>query len=281
MRQHTLLAVVASAAVLRAAPALADPSADPCGDALTDPVPPPVRDAAIDAQRAACTRDALSTNVEADVLIDTPGYHGEVGGDWWLAGHLRVARPLELSAAVRAVRYAFAQNAVNKATDVEMGPLTLGGAYITHLGDGANAGLSATLELPYTREDTDTIRTSGDLTLLASAALRPRTFLHARLGTVWMSASSAGGTTTRIAARAGADLVRRQGRRLALGLGADVQAGWYGGLDHVNVRVTGQWRMFERWRCAFGIGLPVGGDERTNAIVVLGLNRDWGQSISK
>jgi hypothetical protein len=46
------------------------------------------------------------------------------------------------------------------------------------------------------------------------------------------------------------------------------------GLDHVAVRLSAQRRMFERWRGQVGVGLPVAGEERTNAIVTLGLLRD-------
>lgn len=247
---------------------------DPCAASITDPVPTPLRDAAIDAQRAACTRDELSAYGQADILIDTPGFHGELGGEARVGGRMRIGRSIELSAVARVVRYGFAQTAVNKATDLSLGPLTIGGAYVTSLGDGANLGLTALVEVPATRDDLDSTHVSGELGCVLTAALSPRTVVHARLGLVGMRAWSSGGSTARFAARAGLDLVRRLGARVAVGAGVDSSAGWYAGHDHLAVRLGVQWRMFDVWRGAVGVGLPVAGVERTNAIITLGLVRD-------
>jgi hypothetical protein len=246
---------------------------DPCANSLVEPVPTPLRDVAIDAQRAACARDELSTYAQADILVDTPGFHGELGGDLRVGARMQL-RALELFAGVRLTRFVFAQNAVNKVTALQFGPLTLGAAYVGRVGDGANAALTAVLEVPYTRDDTATMHASGSVNALLTGALARRTFVHARLGMVAMHASSTGGSTTRTAARAGLDLVQLLGARFAVGAGIESQAGWYAGLDHVALRLSLQWRMFDVWRGAIGAGLPVAGEERTNAIITLGLVRD-------
>jgi hypothetical protein len=264
-----VLVLVLVLAVL-AAPA----SADPCADGLTDPVITPVRPAAIDAQRGACLRDDLAAYAHTDALIDTPGFHGVLGAELRVHGRMRLGSQLELDAAVRALRYRFVQNAVTKASGVQLGPITVGGAWAGALGEGARVALGGTIEVPYTRDELDALHTSGELAGVVTAVLTPRTALHARLGGVWMYASSAGGSTSRGGLRAGADLARRLGRSFALHAGVDVQAGWYRGLDHVNVRVGATSRFGARWRGMVGIGLPIGGDERTNAIVDLGIIRE-------
>jgi hypothetical protein len=53
-----------------------------------------------------------------------------------------------------------------------------------------------------------------------------------------------------------------------------MEAGWYAGLDHVNLRVALQVRLTRPWRGQLGIGVPVGGEERTTAILALGVARD-------
>lgn len=247
---------------------------DPCTDTILDPITTAVRDAGIDAQRTACPRDELAAHLHADVLVDTPGFHGVIGGELRLIGRSRIGDRFELAGGLRAVRYQFVQNAVNKKTSFLLGPLTIGGAWSGDLGDGARVALTGMFELPYTRDQRETVRTSFELGVAITAALTERTFLHTRLGSVGMLASSAGGDTRRIALRAGADLVRRFGRVFAAQGGADAQAGWYGGLDHVNLRAGVHARARGPWRIAVGVGLPVGGAEKTNLIFDFGVLRD-------
>ena len=247
---------------------------DPCRDSILDPVATPVRDVGIDAQRAACLRNELGAGVLASALIDTPGFHGVLGGALHAGGRMRIGPAFELDLGVRILRYTFVQNAVNKVTKVAIGPLVLGGAWAGQLGDGARIALAGTLEVPWTRSSQDTTHLSGALTVVVSAALTDHTVLHARLGVLGATASSAGGRTNRLALRAGAELARTFGRRLALAGGADVEAGWYAGLDQINVRFALHVRLSRPWRGQIGVGIPVGGEERTNAIVALGVLRD-------
>jgi len=265
---------IAIVAVLATARFAAADELDPCRDPILDPVATPVRDVAIDAQRGACLRDELSGGLLASALIDTPGFHGVLGGELRGGARMRIGRAFELGLGVRILRYQFVQNAVNKVTAFSLGPVTLGGAWAGRLGGGARVALAGTLELPATRDQQDTTHVSGALTAVVSAALTERTVLHARLGVVAATASSSGGATHRLGLRAGADLARAFGRRLSLAGGADVEAGWYGGLDHVNLRIALHLRLTGPWRGQLGLGLPVGGEERTNAIFALGALRD-------
>ena len=171
-------------------------------------------------------------------------------------------------------RYLFVQNAVNKVTNIDAGPVTVGGAWAGRLGDGAQVALTGTLEVPGTRYDQDTTHVGGELTAIVSAAITDHSVLHARLGGIAVTASSAGGRTNRLALRAGADVTRTLGHRLSIAGGADMQAGWYAGLDHVNLRGALHMRVHGPWRGQIGFGVPVGGEERTNLIVHLGVLRD-------
>ena len=259
--------------VIPAAPAAAD-ELDPCRDAILDPVTTPVRAVAIDAQRTACLRDELGGHLAASALIDTPGFRGVLGGELRLLGRTRLGRQFELDAGLRILRYSYVQNAVNKVTTTQLGPLTVGGAWAGDLGDGARLALVGLVELPYTRDELATMHTSGELAGVVTAALTARSVLHARLGMVAAYATSAGGDTGRVALRAGADLARQLGRTLALHAGVEAQAGWYRGLDHLNLRAGAHARFAGPWRAMIGVGVPVGGEERTNVILDLGIIRD-------
>ena len=181
------IAVVAVMAVARIAAA---DEIDPCRDTILDPVATPVRDVGIDAQRGACLRDEIGAGVLAGALIDTPGFHGVLGGELHAGGRTRIGSSFELGVGLRILRYSFVQNAVNKVTNVDTGPFTVGGAWAGRLGDGSRIALAATLELPATRYRDDTTHLSGSLAAVVSAALTDHTVLHARLGAVAATAPS-------------------------------------------------------------------------------------------
>jgi hypothetical protein len=83
-----------------------------------------------------------------------------------------------------------------------------------------------------------------------------------------MHASSTAGSTSRLAFRAGTDLVWQPRRTVGLQAGTDLMAGWSHGFDHVLVRAGIHWAIRGGpWRFRSGIGLPLGGSERTNAVV--------------
>ena len=246
---------------------------DPCTLAIVDPIVTPVRDIDLDAQRSACMRRDLFVRVLGHALIDTPGFHGVLGGDLALGGHLRIRTNHELFAQLRIVDYSFVQNAVNKVTNTGFGPLVLGAATSTWFGAAARAALAFELELPYTRDEMDTTHVSGSLTGLLTSQLRSTLFLHARLGALGMHAASMAGSMNRLAFRAGSDAVWHVKTRLALQAGADLSAGW-SGFDYVLFRAGIHWRITSGdWRLRAGVGLPVFGSERTNAVLDLALVR--------
>lgn len=263
------LAILAFAALLRPALAAAD-GGDPCADAVLDPIVTPVRDAELDAQRAACVRQELSARVLGHALVDPPGFHGVLGGDLSFGARIALSRRFEVSAQLRVIDFTFVQNAVNKVTHTGFGPLVLGAAATDWIASGARGGLVAQLELPCSRDDMDTLHASAQLSAVLSGRLAPALVLHARLGAHGMHAESEAGSTHRLALRAGSDLAWQVRRSLALQAGADISAGWQRGLDFVLARAGVHWRVSRGdWRLRAGLGLPLGGSERTNAILDL------------
>jgi hypothetical protein len=245
---------------------LIDVYEDPCGPAVIDPIVTPVRDVDLDAQRSACLRRDISVRLLGHALIDTPGFHGVLGGDLALAGHFLARDWLELSAQLRVVDFTFVQNAVNMATNTGFGPLVVGAALGT--GGRSPVALVAQLELPYTRDNMDTLRTSGQLAVVVTSRLADSLLLHGRLGALGMHAESLAGSTNRLALRAGGDVAWRLRTRLALHAGADISAGWYHGFDHVLLRAGVHWQPTATdWRLRAGVGAPLGGSERTNAVL--------------
>jgi len=267
--------VRAAALFVLLAPALAAADDnDPCANTVDDPVSTPVRDVMLDTQRAACVRQDLSAGVLAHALIDTPGFYGTLGGDLALGGRLVLHTHYELNAQVRLVDVAFVQNAVTKTTHAGAGPITIGAVAERAIGSGARGALVAQLELPYTRDNMETVHVSGQLTAVVTGRLADAWLLHARLGAVAMAASSLGGDTDRIALRAGADIVWQLRTSISLQAGAEASAGWYHGFDHLLLRAAVHWRMADRWRLLAGLGAPTFGDERTNAVLDIGIARD-------
>ncbi len=253
-------------ALLVPALAHADDDVTPCAAAVIDPIVTPVRDGQLDAQRGACLRQQLSVGLGAHALIDTPGFHGVLGGGLELGGSLIVAKAHEFSAALTLVDYTFVQNAVNKVGHVGYGPIVLGAAANGSIGRGARAALALRVEVPYTDDQTDTVRSSAQLLGVVSGALAGSIVLHARLGAIGRITSSLGGETARLALVAGTDFAWQLRPRLALHLGGETMAGWDVSVDHFLLRAGVHWRMHGTWRLRAGVGAPLGA-ERTNAIL--------------
>jgi hypothetical protein len=269
--RRALVALVALGPALARAEAPIIPSFDhspPCDHPVTDPVVTPVRDAMLDMQRSACMRQALSVGIDGHALIDTPGFHGLLGGGLVVGGSLILAKAHEVSAELTLVSYDFVQNAVNKVTDLGIGPLVLGAAAGQPIAARANAALVLRVEVPYTRDNPDTVRTSAQLAGVVSGMLSSRVVLHTRLASIGSVASSSGGTTKQLAFIAGADLAWHVRQPVAIDLGADVMAGWQASFDHVMVRTGVHWRpRGYAWRLRVGVGIPVAGAERTLAVL--------------
>jgi hypothetical protein len=246
---------------------------DACERAVIDPIVTPVRDIDLDAQRSACLRSELSAGLGAHALIDTPGFYGSLGGALTLRAQFVVLPRLELFAQDRVLDVSFVQNAVNQVTDAGIGPLVVGAAYGLTAGARARTVLAARLEVPYTRDHMDKLHTSGGLDLVFTGDVADTLVLHSRLGALGMHAESTAGSTNRFALRAGADLAWQLRSRFALVGGAEMSAGWYHGFDHLLLRAGIHWRMPREsdWRLRAGVGAPVGGRERANAILDVAL----------
>ena len=247
--------------LLLLAPSIA--AADPC-DAVRDPIVTPLRDPYLDTQRSACLRDEAFVALAPRALIDTPGFHGVLGGDLSLGGRIVVGKAHEVSLQLRTLDFAYVVNAVNEVTHAGFGPLVVGTA-ATH----GPAAIALRVELPYTRDDWATFHASAALDGLVSTDLAPALTLHGRLTALGMVASSEAGDTRRLAFRAGADLAWQPRKTLALQAGADLMAGWSQGFDAVLVRAGTQWSVSATWRLRSGVALPLGGSDRTTAIVDL------------
>jgi hypothetical protein len=253
--------------------ARAEEDPTPCADAVIDPIVTPVRDGQLDAQRGACLRQQVWAGIGAHALIDTPGFHGVLGGGLELGGSVIVAKAHELSAALTLVDYTFVQNAVNKVSHLGYGPVVLGAAANGSIGRGARGALALRVEVPFTDDQTDTLRSSAQLLGVVSGALAARHVLHARLGAIGRLTSSLGGETRRIALVAGGDFAWQLRPRIAVHLGGEVMAGWDVSVDHFLLRAGVHWRIRGAWRLRAGVGAPLGA-ERTNAIIDLAILAD-------
>jgi hypothetical protein len=257
--------------------------ADPCADVIEDPVATPLHGG--DSQRGACLRSELSASVNSHALIDTPNFHGVLGGDMTVAARFVTRKRAgawlfsgvsELGVALRVVDFQFAQTAVNKATETGVGPLVLSAAMPIPFADTARLALVAIGEVPYTRSsERETWRLAGQLVLAFTGELGATWRLHARMGYVFSSVQSDGGTTNRIAPRAGFDLAWHPKRRWAFVAGTDAEAGWRDGFSTLLVRGGISWRpRGGAYRLQLAGAAPLGGDEPTTAIAYLGLARD-------
>jgi hypothetical protein len=257
--------------VLLTAPA----AADPCASSLADPMPTPVEDVAMDVQRGACLRSDLSSELLTHVLIDSPGFYGDLGAGLAISARKTITPHVELGARLRAADYTFVQTAVTKATELRDGPLVVRATVGTRDGT-THVAVTAALELPYTRDSLDTMHTSAHLGALVTHPLTDRFTMHARLGAATAYAMSAAGSFSRLGFVAGTDTVWRWRARTALLGGADLGAGWNGGFDGLTVRAGIQHAFAfdaNRWLGAAGLALPVLGNERTNAVLDLTLVR--------
>nr|MBA2541144.1 hypothetical protein [Deltaproteobacteria bacterium] len=148
-------------------------------------------------------------------------------------------------------------------------------AWGRRLAPSARAAVVATAEVPYTRNETETVHSGGELTALVTGALSEHWTLHGRLGALATIASSEGGTTKRLAMRSGVDVAwRSSGSRIGLITGIESQAGLTGGLDMVAVRQGFQLHLGKLYRLVSGVAIRLTGNDHTNVVFVLGLARE-------
>ncbi len=270
------LAVVTALVICTAAHA-GEARADLCSDSVDDPVPVTLRDGAIDALRSACMRSDLDVRLGGYALIDTPDFYGTLGGELAVGIRFVEHAGFEWGATIRLLDVTFAQTAVLSATDTTYGPISVHAAASRAARLGGRElqwGGLIRGELPFTRAELDTSTAGGQLAGLASLEASRTLVLHGRVALLGWYASSAAGRDTRGAVAVTADASVRMLAWLSLTGGAEVQAGWYGGLDHVAARAGAHWRVFGPWRVDAGLAVPVVGDERTDVAFTLGLRRD-------
>lgn len=248
---------------------------DACEYELVDPVPTPLLDAGLDDQRAACLRTEIGLSTTTHFLIDPEEFHGHVGGDAILDLRHVFHRELELGARLRVIDVGYVQTAVNKELETQYGPLIVSAAWGRRLAPSARFAIVGTAEIPYTRDETETLHTGGELTGLVTGALSEHWTLHARLGAIGAVADSEGGTSKRLAMRAGVDIGwRSAGSRIGLLTGIETQAGFTGGLDVVMLREGFQLHVGQLYRLISGLGIRLTGEDHTNVIFVLGAARE-------
>ncbi len=248
---------------------------DACAYELVDPVPTPLLDAGLDDQRAACLRTEFGLSTTTHFLIDPEEFHGHVGGDAIIDVRHVFHRELELGARLRVIDVGFVQTAVNKQLETQYGPLIVSAAWGRRLAPSARFAVVATAEIPYTRNETETMHTGGELSALVTGALSEHWTLHARLGAIGAVADSEGGTSMRLAMRAGIDVGWRSGgSRIGLLTGVETQAGFTGGLDTVLLREGFQLHLGQLYRLIAGLGIRLAGEDHTNVIFVLGAARE-------
>lgn len=244
---------------------------DACEYELVDPVPTPLLEAGLDDQRAACLRTEVGLSTTTHVVFDPEAPEGHVGGDAILEVRHVFHRELELGARLRVVDVANA----DAEPETEYGPVIASIAWGRRLAPSARFAIVATAEVPYTRDRTEAVHTGGELTGLVTGALSEHWTLHARLGAIAAIEDSDEATSRRLAMRAGVDLAwRSAGSRIGLLSGIETQAGFTGGLDTVMLREGFQLHVGQLYRVISGFGIRLTGEDRTNAIFVLGAARE-------
>lgn len=248
---------------------------DACEHEIADPVPTPLHDAGIDDQRAACLRTELASNITTHALIDTPNFHGFLGGELVIEGRKVFARRYELGARARIFDVGFVQTAVNKVTERRYGPFLVSAAYGDKLAQSARYAIVFAFEVPYTRDEMETVRTGGELTAMMTGALTDRWTIHGRLGALAARAGSEGGATQRLGIRSGLDFAWRTHRnRVGLISGAELQAGYTRGIDTFLVREQLQVHVGQDYRAVAALGIRLFGTDPTNAVFVLGIAKE-------
>jgi hypothetical protein len=248
---------------------------DACEHEIADPVPTPLHDAGIDDQRAACLRTEFGANITTHALVDTPNFHGFIGGELVIEARHVVRRRFEFGARARLFDYGFVQTAVNKVSETRYGPLLISAAYGSKLSQSARFALVFAFEAPFTRNEMETRRTGAELTALVTGALTDRWTVHGRLGAVGALASSEAGSQQRLALRGGLDFAwRSRHNRVGLITGVETQAGFTEAIDTVMAREQFQLHVGREYRVIAALGLRLMGNDPTNAIFVLGLARE-------
>jgi hypothetical protein len=253
---------------------------DPCADPLLTPMAPPIRDSGFDRALDACLGAGWSASARGAALVDRPDFYGTLAGSLFLDLRTMLLHDLEIGVGARAVDVRYAQNAVISETEVGGGPVYLGVAGALRRRSLAGRPLRLAwglrLDLPWTDSNYgETAVLSASPQLAAALGLSPRLALHGRIAGLFWLVRPPGDVQTRRAGAASTDLVWAPFRVLALAIGVEGQAGWYGAeLDHLLVRGGARFPLGCRARLQLGAAAPLLGEERTDAALELGFSRD-------
>jgi hypothetical protein len=264
--------VAAGAVMAGATPA----RADLCDDAVEDPVAVGLRDGGFDRTRGGCRRGELFARTVGAAAVDGISTDGAIGAELDVGGRF-VLGPAEWGLGLRLIQMTRIDVGETTETDWSYGPIEVGGAIG---GDAVLAGrelpwvVFAIAEIPYTREELDLVTGAAQVGVAASLAAHEWVALHARVAGL-AGFVSGGDDDDRNAAVVGSvDGTLRTLPWLVVGAGAEAQAGWLGGLDHVAIRGGVHWRIRGPWRVEVGAMVPLAGDEPTDLVAVIGLRRD-------
>lgn len=242
---------------------------DECSD-VAGPAEIAVRDVGLGAPRQPCIERQVRVDLRGAAAIDVPSFYGTLGGSavagvrWPVAG-------LELSVDARLVDDRFAQNASLKATEVGVGPLTLGVLRPLAAWYGVRLAVAARGVLPLT--DSAATNFAGAVEAALHATTRPRRWLAIDAhGAIYGAAFAPTADATGFGAvLIGGGAALRPARWFAAHAGLEVQGGWYGvGLDHLLARLAVRFRAGSAGDFTLGAALPLAGAERTDVVIVLG-----------
>lgn len=243
-----------------------------CAGGDYEPASVAIRDTGIDASRSACTRSAIRFRTRGLAEIDTDDFFGTLSSSLFAEGRWLIRAGVELEVGARLVDYRFAQNAVLTDDEISAGPIIAGVSQARPLRRFGKAAMWAPrlrFEVPLTNTGLDTspfsASPSATITLVWSEATRT----HSRAALLLWLARGATGLDSRAAAAVSTDVAWRR-RWLTLTAGAEIQAGWHSDFDHLLMR--GAVRVGGDIGVDLAAGAPLFGQERTNAVVTLGVS---------
>ena len=265
-----LVLALAADAAAQAPPGFGDSeSADACAAPL-EPAWVPVRDSGLDAARSACTETSLRAASRGLAVIDEGDFYGTAAGSLFLSGRWLTRGGIELSAAVRAIDYRFAQNAVLTADEVSLGPIVLGISQsrpTRQLGRRGSWAPELRLEIPRSTWPGEATAIAASPAATLSLAWSQNLQVHLRGRLLLWAARGGAGIDPRAAAAASTDVGWRLGRWTAITAGLEAQAGWHESFDHVLTRAAV--RVGADVAVELAAAAPTLGAERTDLIVTL------------
>lgn len=230
------------------------------------------------ASAPACAHDGLALDARVTALLDAPVYYGTLVAEGVLGGSHALGRRFWLSWAVTPLRYRYAQNATILAEDVGLGPSSVA-LHWTTLRPGDRLAVA-----PYVRAlvPTDTGRQYA-VTLgveLGAAVLAfplPRVAVTGSAAVPVTVTVLGERTLTRVVARLALDAAVAVTPWLEPALGVELRLGDDpdGLLEYVAPKAALRVRPWRRTTFQAAAIAPLGGLERTDLRVALGVEHGW------